>query len=150
MGAEAIAGAAGDMATAAGAAAGSIALPALVIGGTAAASYGAGMVLNDGIDALIRQSTNGKEQNLGGLIYDWVHGGGDQAQQKARAKVVANTMNAAAELQKNNPEYQAKTAELQKLASQGKTAANDPEAARLTRDTLKMIHEQAGKMGGDS
>jgi len=147
LAAEAIAGSAADVGTAAAAAAGSIGIAALGVGAAGAAGYAVGTLANEGIDALIRQATNGKEQTLGGAIYDWIHGGENQNEKAARAKTVASTLNAASELQKTNPEYQKMTAELQQLASQGKTAANDPEAARLTRESLEMIRQQAGKMG---
>jgi hypothetical protein len=59
---------------------------------------------------------------------------------------VTNTLNAAADLQKNDPTFRAKVSELQMLAKQGKTAANDPTAARLTQETTQMIHDRAKKM----
>jgi hypothetical protein len=47
-----------------------VGLTALVTG---AIGYGIGTLLNKGIDAAIHTLSGGKESNLGGAIYDWLH-----------------------------------------------------------------------------
>ena len=51
------------------------ALPALAVAGAGAAGYGAGTLLNTGINKAGGAITGKKDWSLGGQVYDWTHGG---------------------------------------------------------------------------
>jgi conjugal transfer mating pair stabilization protein TraG len=137
-----ISAAAGD---AAGAVAGAVLGTGAVVAGVGAAGatgYAVGTLINKGIDGLIQQATNGKETSLGGLIYDHFHQDQNNPEKVAQAAQVTRLLNAGAALQ-DDPAFKAMTQQLQALAKEGKTAANDQQAARLTREASQMIQERA-------